>query len=199
MINFKKYIDCCEYLDNISLSNLFDKYWDNLNNKFRKFEHLQYYNEGSSSAMAAYFNGDYKAFTTKLLKNKESEKPFYIKLLSKGVSFDRIHLIKYPISKYIEFEYYAYYINSALGENIYCKNYENTLNGNLYDFMIFDENRLLINNYDENGNLNGGWNLKNENSSLIKELIKWYDEQLRVSYDFKKILKPKKEILEIII
>ena len=73
MINFKKYIDCSEYIDNKSLSNLFDTYWDELNNKFRKFEHLQYYNEGLNSAMADYLNGDYSDFTKKLLKTKNIE------------------------------------------------------------------------------------------------------------------------------
>lgn len=171
MINFEKYINCSEYIDIKSLLSLFDNYWDELNNKFRKFEHLQYYNEGLNSAMVDYLNEDYSTFTKKLLKTKESEKPFYIKPLSKGVSFNRIHLIKHPISKYIEFEYYSYYVNSALGENIYCKNYDVCYNFRLYDFMIFDDNRLLINDYDKDGNLIGGWNLKEGNLNLINELI----------------------------
>ena len=102
MINFEKYINCSEYIDIKSLLSLFDNYWDELNNKFRKFEHLQYYNEGLNNAMVDYLNEDYSTFAKKLLKTKESEKPFYIKPLSKGVSFNRIHLIKHPISKYIE-------------------------------------------------------------------------------------------------
>ncbi len=199
MINFEKYINCSEYIDIKSLLSLFDNYWDELNNKFRKFEHLQYYNEGLNSAMVDYLNEDYSTFTKKLLKTKESEKPFYIKSLSKGVSFNRIHLIKHPISKYIEFEYYSYYVNSALGENIYCKNYDVCYNFRLYDFMIFDDNRLLINDYDKDGNLIGGWNLKEGNLNLINELINWYDEQLKSAYDFKQILVPRKEILESIL
>lgn len=119
--------------------------------------------------------------------------------MSKGVSFNRIHLIKHPISKYIEFEYYSYYVNSALGENIYCKNYDVCYNFRLYDFMIFDDNRLLINDYDKDGNLIGGWNLKEGNLNLINELINWYDEQLKSAYDFKQILVPRKEILESIL
>lgn len=58
MINFEKYINCSEYIDIKSLLSLFDNYWDELNNKFRKFEHLQYYNEGLNSAMVDYLNED---------------------------------------------------------------------------------------------------------------------------------------------
>ena len=69
----------------------------------------------------------------------------------------------------------------------------------ILNFMIFDDNRLLINDYDKDGNLIGGWNLKKENLNLIDELINWYDEQLKSAYDFKQILVPRKEILESIL
>lgn len=107
-----------------------------------------------------------------------------------------MHFIDFPITKYIEFEYYSYYISSSLGENIFYNKLDNYKNENLYDFMIFDSKYLIINDYDNKGKLIGAWHV--DNKHIIKEVEKWYDDEIIKAHDFKEIITPCNELLEMI-
>lgn len=197
MLNFELYKEKSKYYNVDDSTKIFNNIWDELQTSFKKFECQQEYDETSECPMFDLINKDYLTFSKKLLKFKNDEKPYYDDCLKKEVLLQRIHLIDFPITKYIEFEYYSYYISNSLGENIFYNTLDKYKNENLYDFMIFDSRYLIINDYDDNGKLIGAWH--NEDKRNIREVEKWYDSVILESYDFKKILTPNKEILEMIL
>lgn len=197
MLNFEQYKQISKYYNVDYSTKIFNNLWKKLQVSFKKFECQQEYDESSECPVYDLINKDYSTFSKKLLEFKNKEKPYYTHCKEKGVLLQRMHLIDFPITKYIEFEYYSYYISSILGENIFYNTYDKYRNEELYDFMIFDSKYLIINDYNSNGKLVGAWHL--ENGEIIKEIEKWYDNVISEASDFKGILKPNKDILEIIL
>ena len=194
MINMQNLIDNATYLSIEEFGLRFDSLWENMKISFYKFENLQYYDESNDSPMFDLIDKNYNNFCEKLLHNKEEERSFYISALSKGISLKRLHFIDFPISKYIEFEYYSYYISNSLGENIKYNNSKEYKNQLLKDFVLFDSEHILIHDYDKDGKLKGGWYLSNK--QYLEELNKWYNYVFEKSKSFESIMLPKKEILE---
>lgn len=197
MLKFEEYKEVSKYYNVDTSNKIFNNLWDELQVSFKKFECKQLYDETSECPVFDLINKDYSTFSKKLLDFKNSEKPYYDKCLEKGVLLQRIHFIEFPITKYIEFEYYSYYMSSSLGEQIFYNTLDKYKNEKLYDFMLFDSKYLIINDYDNKGRLNGAWHIQNE--EIIKEVEAWYDNVILEAYDFKGILIPNKEILEMIL
>ncbi|MDD3341454.1 MAG: hypothetical protein PHN72_04635 [Bacilli bacterium] len=198
-IDFDKYILKASYLTVEEFQKQFDTLWDTLKYSFKKFECLQYYEEGEQCPLLDLQQNDIETFSKKLNKIRKTESPFYKEALKKGVQLERLHIIEFPISQYIEYEYYTYYITSSLGENIYFKNSKEIINKNMKDFIIFDSTNVLIHDYDQNGNLQGAWWLSEEHQELISSLEKWYDTQRKNAHPFYKITIPNEEIIKMIL
>ncbi|MCX8074879.1 MAG: hypothetical protein N2749_04755 [Clostridia bacterium] len=200
MLRIDFYKQNSKYISTSEFFKVFDEYWYGIKKSFKKFECLQYYDESEDCALKHLLNNDLNAFANKLHSTKVSEKKDYIEALSKGIVLQRLHFVEFPISSYIEFEYYSYYITSSLGENIFFDDISK--HKDIYplnDFMIFDNSNLLMNHYDSNGKLVGAWNLTDNKELIIKEITDWYDISISKSSDYKQICTPKKEILELII
>lgn len=196
MLNFKLYRQMSKYYNADDSTIIFNNLWDELQISFKKFECQQEYDESSECPIFDFINKDYLTFSKKLLELKKREEPYYANCVNKGILLQRMHLIKFPITKYIEFEYYSYYISSSLGENIFYNIYDKYTDEELCDFMIFDSKYLIINDYNSNGKLLGAWHIEDE--EIIKKIERWYDTVISESYDFKEILTPNKYIIDMI-
>lgn len=195
MLKFEQYKHNALYLTVDEYQQLFDNCWENMAVSFKKLELLQYYNEGADSPYNSLKSNQIKKFCVELVNHKNAEKPYYIHALSQGIQLQRLHILEFPITPYIEYEYYSYFITSALGEQIKYLD-KQFLKENLSDFLIFDEQYAFILDYDINGVLNGAWSLTEKD--LIKELKASYDQLFYFSntHDFHEILVPNKQILE---
>ena len=110
----------------------------------------------------------------------------------------RLHLIEFLISDYIKYEYYSYYLSNYLGEFIKYNDIKKYNNIPLKDFVIFDNKYLLIHDYGKEGRIKGAWYLTEETTNL-QELVTWYDASFRKVKYFQGIMKPDKNILDLIL
>ena len=136
---------------------IWQKYWDEMQKEWFKVEVLQDYSaEDNGPSLQAWQSGD-KTKSIELLKSTDTNE--WIKAcqskVNNGISLIRIHIVDEPYSKYLEWEMEAYkYINKPLcGEkiNIIPRSKINDLDIPKGDFMIFDNKRVVVNNYSDNG------------------------------------------------
>jgi hypothetical protein len=188
-LDFQNLKNNSEYISVEDFFERFDKYYKNAKSDFKKLETLQYYHEDSSSPMWVYFKGDTKSFINSLEKFKQDE----LGDVSTGnLSEKRIHFIDYPISKYLEYEYYTYVVSSTLSQDI--KILPTPKNQNLSDFVIFDDAKLLIHDYDEGGKLVGAYDFLGSDEQIAK-LSQVYDQLYKSSLDFESMFEPDKNII----
>lgn len=200
MIDFQKYISQASYLSIQEFNSYFDICWNSMTKSFKKFECLQYYAEGPDSPMIDFFRKDIVSFAEKLLLFKETEKKFYETALKKNISLERLHLVRFPVTDYLCFEYYSYYISQDLGENIMIDNIDSYSNQKFYDFVLFDDSYLFIYDYDEQCKLKGCWYMTSERySDLLKELSNFYNKIKQNSKPFQTMIKPDMKILNFIV
>ncbi len=137
----------------------FEKHWDSLKSEWFKLEVLQDYSgEDTGPSLDAWLKGD-KSLSRKLMKDLVSKD--WIKscqsLSDNGVELIRLHVVDYPLTKYLEWEFEHYkVINIPLcKEKVYIINKLDVDDIKLPkgDLMIFDETTVAINSYDDMGKM----------------------------------------------
>ena len=98
---------------------------------------------------------------SKIPAARECDLELYSDLAARGVDFVRCRPIKFPLSDYLKWELECYKFNADHGERIYIGTgdklihiYEEFV---LHDFMVFDQRLAFIHDYDESGEIRGGW------------------------------------------
>jgi hypothetical protein len=126
-----------------------------------KIETRQFYVEKENVSYNAMVRGDWALSMEMLHQSRQEDADLYEDLNKKGVDFIRCRPVQFPISAYIKWEVEVYRINSSFGERIFCSNvvavdwlFEKYIK---HDFMVFDSRVALIHNYDESGEIQGGW------------------------------------------
>ena len=197
MLNFDIIKNNSNYLDINKFNEKFDEIWSKMEVSFKKLECLQYYDESKDSPMFNLMNKDIDGFVKKLKFQEESEKPFYDEPIRKKVELSRLHLIEFPISDYIKFEYYSYYITNKLGENIFFDNIKK-YNINVEDLIIFDGRYMFVNDYDKYGKARGAWYIEPscKVGNYVSEVENWFDSVIKKAANFKQLMVPDKNILE---
>lgn len=165
---------------------LFDELWSKAKNKVMKLETEQQYECDMDFNYKKYLEKNYdellnffKEFSInwpKILENKRKLK------------FERLHLVKLPMTKYLEYEMYFYLMNEKAGEKIKCLTFEgeNIEYNGLMDFIIFDYKEIIINIHN-----NGKYicSYYSNNSPLIQILSKEFEKEYKKAIRYKKIFK----------
>lgn len=132
--------------------------WSNMDREWFKFEVLQdYSSEDRGESLTAWMNGDTER-SIQLLSTGDLGW-FYEcrKKVDKGARLIRVHLVDYPLSRYMEWEIEAYKVrNIGIGkEEVYLleRSVANTLTVPDGDVMVFDHQAVVTNEYDRNGGL----------------------------------------------
>jgi len=137
-------------IDVKEFDNIVDSFWDEMQYEFFKVEVLQYYGESNGPSLKDWLQGNHEKSLEIMRKNA---KPWQEG--KEGVKKIRIHVVKYPLSEYIQWEIEHYKnINIPLvGEEIYLIDWRKI--GDLKlpkgDTMIFDRKKVVSNIYNENG------------------------------------------------
>lgn len=163
----------CLYYSSDKIFEVFNEYWNNTKSSFVKLETLQQYDVSEDPNYEAYIKGDYSNFLVALKEFYQSE----VKYINANISQKRLHYVKYPFSQYVAYEFYSYLISKALGEEIKCKVLEEDDNRLInMDFVLFDENAIIIHQFDNDGVYLGGWCYCNSSGdSLLSELKKEFE------------------------
>jgi hypothetical protein len=130
-----------------------------------KLETRQEYYEESNKSLASFLEQDFEKSKELLPESRLDDIPLYFHLSEMGIDFIRCRPIKFPLSKYIEWEMNVYKFNAMYCERIFCCNYlsieEILLNYAHHDFMVFDSSLAFIHDYNQDGKICGGWEITN--------------------------------------
>ena len=193
MNRFMKSIEHAQYLNLTTYQLKFDECWNHMNSHFRKLETLSFYDEGNSSPYLDLLANDMSSFCSKLKNFRKLEAHSSEQAMSKNVKMDRLHILTFPLSPYLIYEYYSYYISSSLGETIRYIEKDKIKEEDLFDFVIFDKNHVFIQDYQE-GILKGAWHISN--ILIIEQLCNLYDSIFNFSCDFRSMMKPDASLLD---
>lgn len=140
-------------------NTLFLDWWDSLTFEWFKVEVLQDYSgEDNGPSLQAWLAGNHKE-SIKLMKSGASSEwvDSSQQKVKAGVEFIRVHIIEYPFTEYIEWEIQHYKnVNIPMcGEQVFIIDKADVKNMHLPsgDFMIFDNKRVVLNDYDNTGKM----------------------------------------------
>jgi hypothetical protein len=169
---FNEIEDTHVMLPDVEFSRRFLEHWSATKTRVVKFESLQDYPEDSESGFTDFLAGDISAFARKIRKAREEEDAqLYSSLRGRSANFMRLRSVRFPLSPYVQFEYYTYFVSARLGEKIRFVE-EGAINGiagvHLPDMVTFDDFALLQYKYDEDGRFEGGYDVTD--SGRIKRI-----------------------------
>jgi hypothetical protein len=135
---------------------LWDDLWADMHDEWFKVEVLQDYSaEDKSRSLDAWMAGD-KEKSLELLGNDSNQwNDACREKAETGVQLTRIHVVDYPLSDYVEWEVEVYKTHNIPHgkEDVYLVDRKDLVGIDLPagDFMIFDKQRVILNDYDETG------------------------------------------------
>jgi hypothetical protein len=164
---------------------LFKKEWQNVKSQVMKLETRQVYDETGNESFDNWMDGNPKSALKLIYTVRNDDVSLYNELKSKKIKFIRCRPVKLPLSNYLLWELECYKFNTLFGENILFLEEEHFLKyAHLanHDFIVFDKSHAFIHNYDKNGKIRGGWEIKDQKDVL--SLIALYSKIEELSMDF---------------
>lgn len=139
------------------------EWFERVSSEVLKVETLQTYEEKGNPSWRAFLQDDVEEAIRLLPPTKVGDESLYKDLRNREVEFIRCRPVQFPLSKYLRWEMENYKMNRAMGENIYLCNIEDVqkiLDEHIQkDFIVFDTQAAFVHNYDDTGNLVGGWSI----------------------------------------
>jgi len=147
--------------------------WKNVKFQVLKLETKQVYAEHGNKSWEEMIKGNVEKAKDLLPVDRACDVNLYLSLISRQVDFIRCRPIVFPLTKYLQWEVDCYNFNAQFKEQIYFlhrEQEENIFNElALHDFMVFDKSVAFIHNYNDNGEITGGW--KTRKSEFIENLM----------------------------
>ena len=133
-----------------------DNLWEGMKSEWFKVEVLQdYTGEDKGRSLSAWMAGDKVGSMEIALDEPDAWSESCREKVERGVTLTRIHVVDYPLSKYMEWEIELYKTrNIPLGkETIYLVDRKNIADLDLPngDLMMFDQTNVVIGNYNQTG------------------------------------------------
>ena len=115
----------------------------------------------------------------KIYKTVKPDIDSYTELCKKDIPYVRVHAVTLPLSEYLQWEILSYNELCKLGQRILIADFTRLENYliNSYDFLLFDEKTVMVQDYGNDGILSGGWfssdkNIVNKFCKISYELTK---------------------------
>lgn len=142
-------------------SVLWDKWWGEMSQEWFKVEVLQDYSgEDDSESLRAWKAGD-RAKSRELLADLKNDERWMSwsktcrAKVDRGVKLTRLHVVEEPHTSYLDWEIEIYKLRNIpdCGETIFLVPKQKVTGLDLPsgDLMIFDDKRVIVNTYNENG------------------------------------------------
>ncbi len=162
----EKLKDDAKIINDDDFNKIFDDTWNGTKKDFYKLETSQVYACDMDSNYQDYLNGNYNNLTN-IFKNFYQD--WGLMLKKSNIKMKRLHLIDVPLSDYLNYEMYFYLINENAGEKIRCLSFDKIKERKMDDFIIFDKDKIIINEHNINGELVKSY--YSENKYLINILL----------------------------
>ena len=157
----KELVQLCDYSSSpTDFFSHFSSGWDRARGQVIKLETRQSYVEPGNESLNAALSGDLKKSVELIPITRSCDDELYDMVAKKRLQFIRCRSVETPRSVYLDWELEVYKYNSR-AEQITCFNYaavEDFFDQNIqHDFMVFDASFAVIHNYDQVGEIQGGW------------------------------------------
>lgn len=171
MLDFSK-INNAEYLTKQIYFLDFSSTRNNMKNIMRKFEFLQSYSFLNEKNYVNYLHNDRSTYVDGLSLFAQNDLEASKKDALKFLKIERLRFVQYPLTKYLEHEFYIYKIINKNGRKTRFFDDKSLLIKNAKDFICFDDDLCYILDFSETDLLGA---LKVTDKSIIAEIIEWYD------------------------
>jgi hypothetical protein len=152
--------------------------WSRATHTVLKLETRQEYREPGNPSWEKLIDGNLEEALRLVPAARAVDTPLYESLRQRGVRFLRCRPIRFPLTLYMRGEIACYEFNAAHGEEILfadCKEVAELLQTRArHDFMVFDRFVAFIHEYDEHGEIQGGWQTANPRHILA--LVEVFEE-----------------------
>jgi len=175
------------------LDKVFDEALISAKNSLHKLETSQSYACDMDANYQAYLNGNYSSLAN-VFKSFYKEWPVMLK--KSNIKVKRLHLIDLPLSAYLNYEMYFYLINEIAGEEIKCLDFKEVKETKIDDFIIFDKDKIIINEHNSKGELIKSY--YSENKLLIALLLFEFEILYGKGKDYKNYAKFNSDIVKIV-
>lgn len=150
-----------QYLEADDQDRLFEEFWQELQHRFFKLETRQFYDEQGVPAFEAWRRGDHRQ-TERLVRARvfDEQADVYRFIETHNIEFVRIRILELPVSDYVRFENLVYRYAAEAGETVLgveSSRLPDDLRGSLFDFLLFDDSRVFVHDYDAEGLRRGSW------------------------------------------
>lgn len=149
------------HLDRKAWLEALETTWWTLGSSYFQHERLQSYQEPENPSFRAFSAGDTEGVSRALNDAFVSEEPYLLPLCRKGIPYVRVHAIERPLTPYLHWELAVYQLLARYGQRILLLDLtEIPATSPLwrtYDFLLFDEKTVMVQDYGQDGLLCGGW------------------------------------------
>ncbi len=169
--------------------------WSSVSREVLKLETRQEYREPGNPSWEKFAEGDFDEALRLLPQTRSVDVPLYDSLSARGVRFTRCRPVSFPITPYLRWEIACYDFNSKHGESILFVAIEDVaalMSDYLHhDFMVFDDTIAFVHDYDQDGEIRGGWETTDRTS--IVELTELFTKFREHSRPYKEFLQARPE------
>lgn len=155
-----------------------------------KVEAWQTYQEPDTQSLRVFEQGDFAKVRSFVESEAQLDGFVYDDVRNKGRSFVRARIVKLPLSRYLEWEFWNYRIRMKFGEIVKVVDQAGSdlplPNHSYFDFLLFDGSRALVHDYGQDGLQVGGWEVTS--SEAIKRLTRVSDDLRSSSVDLEEFI-----------
>ncbi len=142
----------------------FSDAWRKVKGQVIKLETRQVYREPGNPSFEELEKGNFEKAVELLPEARENDVELYRQLSERNIDFVRCRPVVAPLSTYLRWEIGCYDFNAKHGERIFFTDRSSVFDEYaLHDFMVFDRETAFIHNYDEQGEIRGGWIINDKN------------------------------------
>lgn len=181
-------------IDDEEFEMIYSNSWSNMKS-FKKFETLQTYNVGENS-YTFFKEKKYNEFVNELKTFYEFNKSEFENIKA-DARVQRLRYIIFPLSLYIQHEYYSYLISEKLGESIRFISQPSCLK-DIVDFILFDKSTLLINLFSKEYSFEKTLLFEDPSEGSLGVLYDDFECLFDSAITFKDLMKPDSEIIELL-
>ncbi len=136
---------------------IFRQRWEGLRSRFFKLETQQVYKEDEFyfDEFARWYRDEKMENIMRRVSDRQLREagPFLRQAEERGINLQRVHIVRLPLSEYLQYEMVAYRINEAHGEHIFILTEDEAHAGGvppgIPDFMLFDDDHVITHVYEE--------------------------------------------------
>lgn len=149
-------------LDRSAWLDAFKRRFALLRATYFQHERLQDYQEPDNPSYDAFRAGDLPLARARLTEAVAREEADFRRLCQQNVPYVRVHAVERPLTAYLCWELEVYQVLARYGQRVLVVELDASSPREFvdsYDFLLFDEQTVMVQDYGQDGRFCGGWRI----------------------------------------